>query len=207
MNLFQQRTAIVKTANLSRPLVLYWSLKTLHPSSWCHFLPLHTPLTLSCSSSWLRLCDLWWEKRRHPGVRQEERPSVMGPNVLPTHCEAGACGGLYGPSDVENRETDPPLTTGLCIQTHPRREALPVMATCPICTYTSMDALRINSATHIHSHTDLHTQGSGPWHQCELYMRPLWSCSWDPLCLYVLVWHRDRCAPLQCSLHRNHTIW
>lgn len=37
------------------PLVLYSSLKTLHPSSWCHFLPLHTPLTLYYSSSWLGL--------------------------------------------------------------------------------------------------------------------------------------------------------
>ena len=37
--------------------------------------------------------DLWWEKLRRPGVRQEESPSVTGLNVLPAHSESG---GLWG---------------------------------------------------------------------------------------------------------------
>lgn len=31
------------------------------------------------------ILDLWCEKLQHPGVRQEESPSVIGLNVLPTH--------------------------------------------------------------------------------------------------------------------------
>lgn len=87
----------------------------------------------------------------------------MGLNVLPTHCEAGACGGLYGPSDVENRETDSPLTTAVCIQTHPRRGALPVMATCPIYIHTNMNALRIVQATHTPRATVHDTSVSYTW--------------------------------------------
>lgn len=191
MYLLEQRTLIVKTANLLLPLVLYSRLKTqIFFVQTC----IHYPDTISSlyTSPWpspilpLGLdSDLWWEKHRHPGVRQEESPSVMGLDVLPTHCEAGACGGLYGPSDVENRETDPPLTTALCIQTHPRREALPVMATCPIYTYTNMNALRINQATHTHTLT--HPR---PWS-----MTPVWAIhgaigqlQLRP-CIYVIVWH------------------
>lgn len=35
--------------------------------------------------------DLWCEKPRRPGVRQEESPSVMGLNVLPTHTLWSGC--------------------------------------------------------------------------------------------------------------------
>lgn len=40
----------------------------------------------------------------------------MGLNDLPAHMMgAGACGGLHGPSDVENRDTDTPTATFLSI--------------------------------------------------------------------------------------------
>lgn len=68
------------------------------------------------------------------------------------------CGGLYGPSDVENRETDPLLTTALCIQTHPRRGALPAMATCPVHSQTqNTNALSVNRRTHTYSTLRYHT--------------------------------------------------
>lgn len=86
----KQGIASARLANILLPLVFYSNLKTLmfcpalHSLSWYHFLH-HTPLwpppilPLGLDS------DLWCEKSQHPGVRQEESPSVMGLNVLPTH--------------------------------------------------------------------------------------------------------------------------
>ncbi len=158
---FQNKGRVsLRLANFLLPLVLYSCLKTLmfcsamHPLSWYHFLRLHTPLTFSHSSSWLGLWSVVW-KALTPWCSTGRESQCDGTECLAnTHCEAGACGGLYGPSDVENRETDPPLTTALCIQTHPRRETLPVMATCPIYTQTWMRTHR-ESCMHTHTQTSM----------------------------------------------------
>lgn len=127
--------------------------------------------------------DLWCEKPQHPGVRQEGESQCDGTGCLAnTHCGAAACGGLYGPSDVKNRATGPPVTTALCIRTHPQRGALPEMATCPIhthkhyCTCELYAHNRCSFSALLHTHTNTHTALVQPWSQCEWYMGPLWRC-------------------------------
>lgn len=99
--------------------------------------------TPSYSSSWLGLwCAVW--RAEPPGGLQEEEPTELGDECAASAHQgaAGPCGALYCPSDVENREAGPPITTALCIHTRPRRDALPVMATCPGLTHKYKHASR-----------------------------------------------------------------
>lgn len=95
------------------------------------------PSDLLYSSSWLGLWSVvwkaqtpWWSAGREPHC---DRTGCLA-NTHRSRCPPGSS--CVDPQMWRTEETDPPTTTALCIQTHPRKKSLPVMATCHTHTHT-----------------------------------------------------------------------